>query len=110
MDRPAGGLACLSPGFQTHDPVMREQLQRSLSVRDQQRSIIELEDGRLVERSNFRGRGRLCIRGEDPGSFFTVTCGIHWIHGTRFPDREERSISVSREIHEIGASHADIRI
>jgi hypothetical protein len=35
------GLACLSPGFQTHDPTMREQLQRSLSVRDQQRSIIE---------------------------------------------------------------------
>lgn len=35
------GLACLSPGFQTHDPVMREQLQRSLSVRDQQRLIIE---------------------------------------------------------------------
>lgn len=35
------GIACLSPGFQTHDPVMREQLQRSLSVRDQQRSIIE---------------------------------------------------------------------
>lgn len=35
------GLACLSPGFQTHDPTMREQLQRSISVRDQQRSIIE---------------------------------------------------------------------
>ena len=35
------GLACLSPGFQTQDPGMREQLQRSLSVRDQQRSIIE---------------------------------------------------------------------
>ncbi|KAJ5920934.1 hypothetical protein N7466_009260 [Penicillium verhagenii] len=35
------GLACLSPGFQTYDPVMREQLQRSLSVREQQRSIIE---------------------------------------------------------------------
>ncbi|KAJ5203972.1 uncharacterized protein N7498_004851 [Penicillium cinerascens] len=35
------GLACLSPGFQTHDPIMREQLQRSLSVRDQQRLIIE---------------------------------------------------------------------
>ncbi|OJJ52638.1 hypothetical protein ASPSYDRAFT_37161 [Aspergillus sydowii CBS 593.65] len=35
------GIACLSPGFQTHDPVMREQLQRSLSVRDQQRHIIE---------------------------------------------------------------------
>ncbi|KAB8069382.1 hypothetical protein BDV29DRAFT_51786 [Aspergillus leporis] len=35
------GIACLSPGFQTHNPIMREQLQRSLSVRDQQRSIIE---------------------------------------------------------------------
>lgn len=35
------GLACLSPGFQTHDPAMREQLQRSLDVRDQQRQIIE---------------------------------------------------------------------
>ena len=35
------GLACLSPGFQTHDPTMREQLVRSISVRDQQRSIIE---------------------------------------------------------------------
>lgn len=35
------GLACLSPGFQTNDPSMREQLQRSLDVRDQQRQIIE---------------------------------------------------------------------
>lgn len=35
------GLACLSPGFQTHDPALREQLQRSLDVRDQQRQIIE---------------------------------------------------------------------
>ncbi|WPH04036.1 Hypothetical protein R9X50_00692000 [Acrodontium crateriforme] len=35
------GLACLSPGFQTHDPAMREQLQRSLDVRDRQRMIIE---------------------------------------------------------------------
>ncbi|KAL2007286.1 hypothetical protein VTN00DRAFT_8724 [Thermoascus crustaceus] len=35
------GLACLSPGFQTQDPAMREQLQRSMTVRDQQRSIIE---------------------------------------------------------------------
>ncbi|KAL3480667.1 hypothetical protein BJX99DRAFT_6149 [Aspergillus californicus] len=35
------GIACLSPGFQTHDPIMREQLQRSISVRDHQRSIIE---------------------------------------------------------------------
>ncbi|GAO19605.1 hypothetical protein UVI_02063800 [Ustilaginoidea virens] len=35
------GIACLSPGFVTQDPVMKEQLQRSMSVREQQRSIIE---------------------------------------------------------------------
>jgi hypothetical protein len=35
------GLACLSPGFQTHDPSMQEQLQRSIEVREQQRHIIE---------------------------------------------------------------------
>ncbi|TGZ81020.1 hypothetical protein EX30DRAFT_340998 [Ascodesmis nigricans] len=35
------GMACLSPGFATQDPSMREQLQRSISVRDHQRSIIE---------------------------------------------------------------------
>lgn len=36
------GLACLSPGFVTQDPTMREQLQRSLSVREQQRHLIEM--------------------------------------------------------------------
>jgi hypothetical protein len=35
------GLACLSPGFQTQDPTMRSQLQRSLDVRERQRQIIE---------------------------------------------------------------------
>ncbi|KAK5009972.1 hypothetical protein LTR60_005067 [Cryomyces antarcticus] len=35
------GLACLSPGFHTQDPTMREQLQRSIDVRDRQRQIIE---------------------------------------------------------------------
>lgn len=35
------GLACLSPGFVTQDPVMREQVQRSISVREQQRHLIE---------------------------------------------------------------------
>ncbi|KAL3427075.1 hypothetical protein PVAG01_00584 [Phlyctema vagabunda] len=35
------GLACLSPGFVTQDPNMREQLQRSISVREQQRQLIE---------------------------------------------------------------------
>lgn len=35
------GLACLSPGFVTQDPTMREQLQRSISVHKQQRQLIE---------------------------------------------------------------------
>jgi hypothetical protein len=35
------GVACLSPGFQTQNPTMRSQLQRSLDVREQQRQIIE---------------------------------------------------------------------
>ncbi|KAI1854786.1 hypothetical protein JX266_000904 [Neoarthrinium moseri] len=35
------GIACLSPGFMTQDPVMKEQLQRSMNVREQQRQIIE---------------------------------------------------------------------
>ena len=35
------GLACLSPGFQTHDPSRQQQLQRSMEMRDQQRQIIE---------------------------------------------------------------------
>ncbi|KAK8139240.1 hypothetical protein PG984_002620 [Apiospora sp. TS-2023a] len=35
------GLACLSPGFVTQDPMMKEQLQRSMNVREQQRHLIE---------------------------------------------------------------------
>ncbi|KAH8673812.1 hypothetical protein BX600DRAFT_509041 [Xylariales sp. PMI_506] len=35
------GLACLSPGFVTQDPIMKEQLQRSMDVREQQRRVIE---------------------------------------------------------------------
>lgn len=61
------GLACLSPGFQTQDPSMREQLQRSYSVRDQQRHIIESRmqktakptdpDGRSMAEGAFGGGG-----------------------------------------------------
>ena len=61
------GLACLSPGFQTQDPTLREQLQRSISVRDQQRSIIEARlsktakgdgpDGTVPSESNTGGNG-----------------------------------------------------
>ncbi|KAI9830964.1 MAG: hypothetical protein M1826_004081 [Phylliscum demangeonii] len=35
------GLACLSPGFFTQDPAMRDNIQRSISVRNQQQHIIE---------------------------------------------------------------------
>lgn len=49
------GLACLSPGFVTQDPVMKEQLQRSMSVREQQRHIIE---SRLQQQS---------AKGDGPG-------------------------------------------
>lgn len=35
------GLACLSPGFQTHDPGRQEQLAKSVEVREQQRQMIE---------------------------------------------------------------------
>jgi hypothetical protein len=35
------GIHCLSPGFVTDDPHMKDHIQRSMSVRDQQRHIIE---------------------------------------------------------------------
>lgn len=34
------GIACLSPGFASNDPAVRQQLQRSLDLREQQRQII----------------------------------------------------------------------
>jgi hypothetical protein len=71
------GLACLSPGFQTHDPTMREQLQRSISVRDQQRSIIESrllksakgdfpEASRSTDSLNSNGKGSLGSKKRPP--------------------------------------------
>lgn len=50
------GLACLSPGFVTQDPVMKEHLQQSMTVREQQRRIIE---ARLQQQS---------AKGDGPGS------------------------------------------
>lgn len=90
--RPAGGpltasmqhvgLACLSPGFQTHDPVMREQLQRSLSVRDQQRSIIEQRmqrsakddgpDGVKPSESNLMGMPKTASKRRPPAGLSIV--------------------------------------
>lgn len=71
------GLACLSPGFQTHDPVLKEQLQRSMSVREQQRSIIESRlqktakgdgpDGVKPSESNLFGSARSSKKRPPPG-------------------------------------------
>lgn len=60
------GMACLSPGFSTHDPAMREQLQRSISVRDQQRSIIESRLNRHARPGEEGGNGK--DRDEGPAS------------------------------------------
>ncbi|KAL7902395.1 hypothetical protein HDV63DRAFT_16997 [Trichoderma sp. SZMC 28014] len=48
------GIACLSPGFMTQDPAMKEQLQRSMSVREQQRILIE---ARLQQQQSAKGDG-----------------------------------------------------
>ena len=66
------GFACLSPGFQTQDPALREQLQRSLTVREQQRSIIE---SRLLKTAKGDGpdgqklQDQLGSLGKSSGSF-----------------------------------------
>ncbi|KAH7329207.1 hypothetical protein B0I35DRAFT_473828 [Stachybotrys elegans] len=62
------GIACLSPGFVTQDPVMKEQLQRSLSVRDQQRNIIE---ARLHQQSA-KGDGPSDKDKDHPSAQFTA--------------------------------------
>ncbi|KAK4227916.1 hypothetical protein QBC38DRAFT_173069 [Podospora fimiseda] len=59
------GLACLSPGFVTQDPIMKEQLQRSMSVREHQRQIIE---SRLQQQSA-KGDGPM---DKDGGNQFTA--------------------------------------
>lgn len=51
------GIACLSPGFQTDDPSMQEQLQRSMSVREQQRLLIEARLQKNVKGTGDSGRG-----------------------------------------------------
>ncbi|EWC45087.1 hypothetical protein DRE_06226 [Drechslerella stenobrocha 248] len=45
------GMACLSPGLNVTDDIMREQLERSMGVRDQQRQIIETRLQRNVHGS-----------------------------------------------------------
>jgi hypothetical protein len=65
------GLACLSPGFVTQDPVMKEQLQRSLSVREHQRQIIEAR----LQQQSAKGEGPEG-RDKDMGQFSAKTPGM----------------------------------
>lgn len=67
------GLACLSPGFVTHDPAMKEQLQRSMSVREQQRSIIEAR----LQQQSAKGDGDTMMKERDgPNQFAAKTPGF----------------------------------
>ncbi|UNI14388.1 hypothetical protein JDV02_001020 [Purpureocillium takamizusanense] len=61
------GIACLSPGFVTQDPVMKEQLQRSMSVREQQRNIIEAR----LQQQSAKGDGP-SDRDKEPSSQFAA--------------------------------------
>ena len=63
------GLACLSPGFVTQDPVMKEQLQRSMSIRDQQKQIIE-------QRMQQSAKGEAPEHLKDNGQFTAKTPGF----------------------------------
>lgn len=68
------GLACLSPGFVTQDPVMKEQLQRSMSVREQQRHIIE---SRLQQQSAKAGDAPIdSAKNNDGHNFVAKTPGL----------------------------------
>ena len=62
------GLACLSPGFVTHDPAMKEQLQRSLSVREQQRHIIEAR----LQQQSAKGDGMDSAKDKDSAAQFAA--------------------------------------
>ncbi|KND94692.1 hypothetical protein TOPH_00476 [Tolypocladium ophioglossoides CBS 100239] len=66
------GIACLSPGFVTKDPVMKEQLQRSLSVREQQRNIIEAR----LQQQSAKGDGPTDKEREPISSFAAKTPGM----------------------------------
>ncbi|KAG6000029.1 hypothetical protein E4U43_001732 [Claviceps pusilla] len=62
------GIACLSPGFMTQDPVLKEQLQRSMSVREQQRSIIE----QRLQQQSAKGDGPSGDKDKDSNSGFAA--------------------------------------
>ncbi|KAK3399122.1 hypothetical protein B0T20DRAFT_351883 [Sordaria brevicollis] len=67
------GIACLSPGFVTHDPLMKEQVHRSMSVKEQQKRIIE---SRLQQQSAGFKAPELPDREKDGGHFAAKTPGL----------------------------------
>ncbi|KAF3059527.1 hypothetical protein GL218_04506 [Daldinia childiae] len=62
------GIACLSPGFITQDPVMKEHLQQSMNVREQQRRIIEAR----LQQQSAKGDGPDNGKEKDPISQFAA--------------------------------------
>ncbi|KAI0851852.1 hypothetical protein F5Y00DRAFT_218705 [Daldinia vernicosa] len=62
------GIACLSPGFVTQDPVMKEHLQQSMNVREQQRRIIEAR----LQQQSAKGDGPDNGKEKDPISQFAA--------------------------------------
>ncbi|KAK3333531.1 hypothetical protein B0T19DRAFT_440285 [Cercophora scortea] len=66
------GLACLSPGFVTQDPIMKEQLQRSMSVREHQRQIIE----QRLQQQSAKGDGPEHREKDSMGNFTARTPGL----------------------------------
>ncbi|KAL0473129.1 hypothetical protein QR685DRAFT_515903 [Neurospora intermedia] len=67
------GIACLSPGFVTHDPLMKEQVHRSMSVKEQQKRIIE---SRLQQQSAGFKAPEIPDRDKDGGHFAAKTPGL----------------------------------
>jgi hypothetical protein len=65
------GIACLSPGFVPKDATEQEQLNRSMSVREHQRQIIE---ARLQQQSAKLGDGP--EKDKEPGHFAAKTPGL----------------------------------
>ncbi|KAI1769162.1 hypothetical protein GGR53DRAFT_461655 [Hypoxylon sp. FL1150] len=66
------GIACLSPGFSTQDPVMKEHLQQSMNVREQQRRIIEAR----LQQQSAKGDGPDMGREKDSNQFAAKTPGM----------------------------------
>lgn len=64
-------LACLSPGFVTHDPIKNQHLQQSLNVREQQRRIIE----QRLQQQSAKGEGPDNSR-DSMGQFAAKTPGM----------------------------------